>query len=282
VTQKPQNSKSLLYVSRSLSLPHSQSPALSIFHLLLVSRSLSDPPSLSLRPPLSVLPPLSLLPCLSVPLSQCRSLSVSTLSLSTLSLCPLSLSALSLSFTVAFAKVVVCVLRLSKRFVFYFVFVWKACKGCSFKWLLMLKDVFFMFIEWFGVKFWFLWEFWWKRKSFWSFHCSVLALKRFLRLGFDFFWFWSKVYSFMSFTWSFLVLGGEKNVFCKCFKWFFMKNDVFVCLSFNFHVKFVFLYTFAWIWCCILCYIHQTVRDIFCWHGLYRCIRVDLCHSSHR
>jgi len=45
------------------------------------------------------------------------------------------------------------------------------------------------------------------------------------------------------------------------------------------------IYTFSWIWCYILCYIHQTVHVIFCWHGLYRCILfnlVDLCHSSHR
>ena len=44
------------------------------------------------------------------------------------------------------------------------------------------------------------------------------------------------------------------------------------------------IYTFAWIWCCILCYIHQMVRVIFCRHGLYKCILfnlVDLCHSSH-
>jgi len=93
--------------------------------------------------------------------------------------------------------------------------------------LVMQKDVFFCLLNDLRVKFWFLCDFWWKRKFFWSFHCSVIDLKRFLRIGFDFCWFWSKVCSFMSFTWSFLVLGGEKNVFCKCFKWFFMKNDVF-------------------------------------------------------
>jgi len=57
-------------------------------------------------------------------------------------------------------------------------------------------------------------------KSFWSFHCSVLDLKRFLRLGFDFCWFFSKVCSFMSFTTLFLVLGGEKKVFCKFFRFY--------------------------------------------------------------
>ena len=181
--------------------------------------------------------------CIITPLSLALSRSRSVLASSTLSLSTLSLSPLSLSFTLTFAQVALCVLRLSKKFIFYFVFVWKACKGCSFKWLLMQKDVFFLLND-LHVKFWFLCDFWWKRKSFWSFHCSVLDLKRFLRLWFDFCWFWSKVCSFMSFTWSLLVLGGEKNVFYKCFKWFFMKNDVFICLSFDFHVKFVFLYDF--------------------------------------
>ena len=79
-----------------------------------------------------------------------------------------------------------CALRLSKRLVFYFVYVWKTCKGCCFKWLLMQKDVFFCLWNDLRVKFWFLFGFWWKMKSFWSFNCSVLDLKRFLRLGFDF------------------------------------------------------------------------------------------------
>jgi len=77
-------------------------------------------------------------------------------------------------------------LRLSKRLVFYFVYVWKACKGCCFKGLLMQKDVFFCLWNDLRVKFWFLFGFWWKMKSFWSFNCSVLDLKRFLHLGFDF------------------------------------------------------------------------------------------------
>jgi len=38
-------------------------------------------------------------------------------------------------------------LRLNKRLVFYFVYVWKACKGCCFKGLLMQKDVFFFVCE---------------------------------------------------------------------------------------------------------------------------------------
>ena len=53
-------------------------------------------------------------------------------------------------------------LRLSKRLVFYFVYVWKACKGCCFKGLLMQKDVFFLFVKWFACKvlvfIWFLME----------------------------------------------------------------------------------------------------------------------------
>jgi len=161
--------------------------------------------------------------------SQSRALSVSTSS--ALSLSTLSLSPLSLSFTLAFAQVALCVFRLSKRLVFYFVFVWKACKGCSFKWLFMQKDVFFFcLLNDLRVKFWFLCDFWWKRKSFWLFHCSVLDLKKFLCLGFDFCWFWSKVCSFMSFTWSFLVLGGEKNVFVSVLSDFSWKMMIlFVC-----------------------------------------------------
>ena len=39
--------------------------------------------------------------------------------------------------------------------------------------------------------------------------------EKFLPLGFDLCWFGSKICSFMSFTTSFLVLGGVKYVFCK-------------------------------------------------------------------
>jgi len=85
----------------------------------------------------------------------------------------------------------------------------------------MQKDVFFCLLNDLRVKFWFLCDFWWKMKSFWSFHCSVLDL------GFDFCWFWSKVCSFMSFTWSFLVLGGEKNVFCKFFRFVLVESVCF-------------------------------------------------------
>ena len=173
--------------------------------------------------------------------SQSRTFSISfTLSLlSTLALC------LSLSFTLAFTEIAFCNTYFLAKCSFFIWFSFEKrvkvalLSDCSCK-----RMFFFCLLNDLRVKFWFLCDFWWKMKSFWSFYCSVLDLKRFLHLGFDFCWFWSKVCSFMSFTWSFLVLGGQKKVFCKCFKWFFMKNDVFVCLSFDFHVKFVFLYAF--------------------------------------
>jgi len=95
---------------------------------------------------------------------------------------------------------------------FYAIFDRKMCKGCSFKWFFMQKDVFFLFVVWFPYKVWvfmrflmekrvkvtllsdfsckriffclwfdfrvkfgFLCNFWWKMKSFWSFNCSVLG-----------------------------------------------------------------------------------------------------------
>jgi len=38
----------------------------------------------------------------------------------------------------------------------------------------MQKDVFFCLLNDLRVKFWILCDFWWKRKSFWSFHWGLL------------------------------------------------------------------------------------------------------------
>jgi len=42
---------------------------------------------------------------------------------------------------------------------FYAIFDGKSCKGCSFKWFFILKDVFFLFVVWFHIKFGFLCSF---------------------------------------------------------------------------------------------------------------------------
>ena len=117
---------SLLSISR---LPPPLISKLSVFRLLLVSHSLS---LIQSQPPL-----------------HSRSLHSRSLHSRSRSLL-LSLRLLSAFFVWA------------KGSFFYFVFVWKACKGCSFKWLLMQKDVFFLFVEWFACKvlvfMWFLME----------------------------------------------------------------------------------------------------------------------------
>ena len=101
-----------------------------------------------------------------------------------LSLCPLTLYAIELSLRLfifalsrsvfVFALFVHLKGLSAKGWFFYFVYVGKMCKGCSFKWFFMQKDVFCLWND-FRVKFGFLSIFWWKRKSFWSFICSVLG-----------------------------------------------------------------------------------------------------------
>jgi len=59
-----------------------------------------------------------------------------------------------------------CALCLSKRLIFYFVYVGKTCKGCSFKWFFMQKDVFFMFVEWFACKVWVFMRFFMEKEVF--------------------------------------------------------------------------------------------------------------------
>jgi len=165
--------------------PYSQSPAFSVFRLLSQSPALSAICLLSVFGLLSIFCFVSVSHSLSVVHSQpphsrslhfrsihCRSLHSRSRSLS------LSLRSLSAffvwakgSFFISFSfekRVKVALLSdcSCKRMFFFF---------C------LLNDL--------RVKFWFLCDFWWKMKSFWLFHCSVLDLKRFLRLGFDFFWF---------------------------------------------------------------------------------------------
>ena len=82
--------------------------------------------------------------------------------------------------------------------------------------------LFYLFVEWFACIVLVFMRFFDGKGSLFairvSFYCSVLDLKRILHLWFNLCWFGSKVCSFMSFTTSFLVRGGVKNIFCKFFR----------------------------------------------------------------
>jgi len=143
-----------------------------------------------------------------------------------LSLCPLS-GSLALSTSLHFCALKVflrlCALRFNKRLVFYFVYVGKTCKGCSFKWFSCKRIFLFVFVEWFACKAWAFMQFLIEK------HVKVALLSDFsCKMIFFLFvvWFSCKVWVFMRFL-------MEKHVKVALLSDFSCKMMFFFCLWFD-------------------------------------------------